>query len=105
MSTTALFTSIEDLILHRPPMLLLESVASWDDTGLSAVVNLQNSYLFADSDGAIPAWVGIEYMAQAISARAGIAARLRGEPISVGLLLGTRKYATKVASFAPGQKL
>ncbi len=111
MSTSALFTSseeftsIEDLILHRPPMLLLESVAECNEKGLTAVVNPASSHLFANPDGTIPAWVGIEYMAQAISARAGIAARSRGEAISVGLLLGTRKYTTHVESFAPDQKL
>lgn len=111
MSTSALFTSleeftsIEELILHRPPMLLLESIVEWDEKSLSAVVDPASSYLFANSDGSIPAWVGIEYMAQAISARAGIAARLNGKAISVGLLLGTRKYTTQVASFAPDQKL
>jgi predicted hotdog family 3-hydroxylacyl-ACP dehydratase len=111
MSTPAYLTSaeefaaIEDLILHRSPMLLLESIAEWNDMGLSAVVNPANSYLFADANGAIPAWVGIEYMAQAISAFAGIVARARGETIKVGLLLGTRKYTTQIASFAPEQKL
>ena len=105
MNTSPLFTSIEDLILHRPPMLLLESVAEWDETGLTAVVDPTHSYIFADASGAIPAWVGIEYMAQAISAHAGISARLRGEPISVGFLLGTRKYTPQVASFAPNKKL
>ncbi len=105
MSTPPLFASIENLILHRPPMLLLESVAEWNETGLSAVVNPAASHLFADPDGAIPAWVGIEYMAQAISAYSGIQAKLRSESISVGLLLGTRKYTAQVASFAPKQKL
>lgn len=105
MFTSEALTSIQDLILHRPPMLFLESVVEWNEKSLSAVVNPASSYLFTNSDGTIPAWVGIEYMAQAISARSGIAARLRGKPISIGLLLGTRKYTTYVASFAPDQKL
>ncbi|MES2673042.1 MAG: hypothetical protein V4660_02325 [Pseudomonadota bacterium] len=105
LPSTEEFPAIEELILHRAPMLLLESVVEWNEMGLSAVVNPASSYLFADADGAIPAWVGIEYMAQAISAFAGIVARSRGETISVGLLLGTRKYVTQVANFVPEQKL
>ncbi|MES2822117.1 MAG: beta-hydroxyacyl-ACP dehydratase [Pseudomonadota bacterium] len=105
LPSTEEFLAIEDLILHRSPMLLLESVVEWDEMGVSAVVNPASSYLFADSQGAIPAWVGIEYMAQTISAFAGIVARSHGKPISVGLLLGTRRYTTQVASFAPEQKL
>jgi predicted hotdog family 3-hydroxylacyl-ACP dehydratase len=105
MNAQPLFESIEDLVLHSSPMLLLKSVASWNEIGLEAIVDPLDSYLFADANGAVPAWVGIEYMAQAISARSGIAARLRGEPISVGLLLGTRKYTAHVTHFAPHQTL
>ena len=105
MKTTPLFTSIEDLVLHRPPMLLLESIATWDDSGLEAVANPQDSYLFADANGDVPVWVGIEYMAQAISAFSGLTAKIRGEALGIGFLLGTRRYTAEVVSFAAAQKL
>ena len=96
MNTSPLFESVEDLVLHRPPLLLLQSVSHWDVGHVEAI---------ADGEGKIPAWVGLEYMAQAISAYAGIIARQNGEEPSIGFLLGTRRYDTHVDSFTPGQQL
>jgi predicted hotdog family 3-hydroxylacyl-ACP dehydratase len=56
-------------------------------------------------DGAVGAWVGLEYMAQAIGAYAGYRARLRGEPIRIGYLLGTRHYDCKRPRFVLGTLL
>src|SRR5690606_41142867 len=67
-----LFDSVEDLVLHRPPLLLLQSVSHWDVGHVEAIADPVDSYLFADGEGNVPAWVGLEYMAQAISAYAGI---------------------------------
>ncbi len=105
MNAAPLFTSIAELVPHRAPMLLLESIVDWDLNGVDAVINPRDSSLFADTKGEVPAWVGIEYMAQAISALAGIEAKKRGEPVCIGFLLGTRKYHAQVASFKPEQKL
>lgn len=105
MNAAPLFHSIAELVPHKAPMLLLESIADWDLTGVDAVVNPRDSALFADANGEIPAWVGIEYMAQAISALAGIEAKTRGESVCIGFLLGTRKYRAEVASYKPEQKL
>lgn len=102
---TALFTSVQDLVLHRPPLLLLESLAGWGEGRAEAVVDPVDSTLFALSDGKVPAWVGLEYMAQAISAYAGIMALQNGEQPSIGFLLGTRRYDCRVDTFSPGQKL
>jgi len=53
----------------------------------------------------VPAWIGIEYMAQAIAAWAGCRALARGEPARIGLLLGTRRYHGSVGHFAIGAQL
>ena len=53
----------------------------------------------------MPAWVGIEYMAQTIAAHAGFEARLRGERPPIGFLLGTRAYESEVGEFALGSTL
>ena len=105
MKTPPLFESVEDLVLHRPPLLLLQSVSHWDVGHVEAIADPVDSYLFADGEGKVPAWVGLEYMAQAISAYAGIIARQNGEEPSIGFLLGTRRYDTHVDSFTPGQQL
>ena len=56
-------------------------------------------------DAGVPAWAGVEYMAQTIAAHAGVEARARGEPPAIGFLLGTRAYSTSVEKFPNGSKL
>ena len=48
---------------------------------------------------------GLEYMAQAIGAYAGYAARKRGEPIKLGYLLGTRCYECSRPIYTVGMLL
>jgi predicted hotdog family 3-hydroxylacyl-ACP dehydratase len=61
--------------------------------------------LLLDGEGSLPGWVGIELMAQTIAAWAGMQGRLRGEPVRIGMLLGTRKYRCQPTSFAAGALL
>ena len=86
-------------------MILLDRIESWDEGCLEAVVLNQCNSLFSNADGSVPAWVGIEYMAQAICALAGIRERQKGNPVQIGLLLGTRKYESRVANFQRDEKL
>ena len=75
---------IRSLLPHAGPMVLLDRVISVDDDSLLAEVRIRSDSLFCDGDG-VGAWVGIEYMAQAIGAWAGYIARLRGEPVKLGI--------------------
>lgn len=100
-----LFDSVRDLLLHRPPMLFLRRLSEWSETTVSAEVDPADSAILADAHGQVPAWVGIEYMAQMVSAFAGIDNLRRGREPQLGLLLGSRRYQSRVASFAPGQRL
>ncbi len=97
--------AIADLMVHDAPMVLLDCVLDSDDESLSAEVCIGPGTLFADESGKVPAWIGIEYMAQAVAAMSGARARRRGEPITIGLLLGTRKYTAHVSHFLPGECL
>jgi len=99
LATLKLFNTVSDLLPHRGNMVLLDHIESWSDDTLQATVLHQNRNLFSDTNGNVPAWVGIEYMAQAIGAFAGIHALQNGEPVRIGLLLGTRKYQAKVPYF------
>jgi predicted hotdog family 3-hydroxylacyl-ACP dehydratase len=56
-------------------------------------------------DGAVPAWVGIEYMAQTVSAWAGARARGQGGAPRAGLLLGSRRYEARRNAFPSGARL
>lgn len=87
------------LVPHTGSMVLLDRVISVDQENLCAEVRIHAESVFAGKDG-IGGWVGIEYMAQAIAAHAGYAARLRGEPVKIGFLLGSRRYECSRPTFA-----
>ncbi len=93
--------SIEELVPHKGPMCLLDRVVDAGDEHFVAEVTVRPGGLFDHGHG-VGAWVGIEYMAQAVAAWAGWRARARGGLPKIGLLLGTRNYASKISRFAPG---
>ncbi|WP_288381044.1 hotdog family protein [uncultured Massilia sp.] len=95
---------IHELVPHSGAMSLLGRLLDADDESLHAEVAITPESMFY-SEGAVGAWVGVEYMAQAVAAHAGWCARQKGEPVRVGFLLGSRKYACKVAAFAAGSVL
>ncbi|WP_338765268.1 hotdog family protein [Massilia sp. METH4] len=103
MSDTTL-PPIADLLPHSGKMVLLDAVVSAGDDDLCAEVTIRPDSMFSDGS-AVGAWVGIEYMAQAIAAHAGWLALRRGDPVKVGFLLGSRKYEAKVPAFAAGSVL
>lgn len=95
---------IHELVPHSGAMSLLGRLLADDDENLSAEVAITANSMFC-VDGAVGAWVGVEYMAQAVAAHAGHAARRLGRPVRVGFLLGTRRYACVVPAFAVGSLL
>jgi len=95
---------IRSLLPHAGPMVLLERVVSVDEESLLAEVCIRPGSLFCRAGG-VGAWVGIEYMAQAIGAWSGYAARLRGEAPKLGFLLGTRRYECRRPIFVLGSRL
>ena len=96
---------IGELLPHGPEMTLIDRLVECSPQRAVATVTIERaSRFFAAPDG-VPAWVGIEYMAQTIAARAGYEARLRGEPPAIGFLLGTRAYRSEVGAFPLGAAL
>ena len=96
--------AIEDIIPHSRKMIFLDKLEQISDTSLLASINIDKDSYFLQGQ-AVPAWVGIEYMAQAVAAYAGIQDKIKGNIVKVGLLLGTRAYQSKVPSFPLGSKL
>ncbi|MBK6738494.1 MAG: 3-hydroxylacyl-ACP dehydratase [Haliea sp.] len=96
--------AIEKLVPHATPLLLLDTVVESGDDYLICELTVRSDGLF-DTRGRVPAWLGIEYMAQTISAYSGLQSHQRGEPVKVGFLLGTRHFETNVADFACGDTL
>lgn len=85
-------------------MLLLQRLLAADDETVLAEVDITPDALFAQADG-VPAWVGVEYMAQAVAAWAGVRAQRAGGKPRLGFLLGTRRYQAQVPLFSHGSTL
>jgi predicted hotdog family 3-hydroxylacyl-ACP dehydratase len=85
-------------------MLLVERVVAWDAQHAVVAATPQADAWYAE-DGAMPAWIGIELMAQAIAAHVGLVARSQGRPPKAGVLLGTRQYRATQPRFAAGAEL
>src|SRR5512143_137837 len=95
---------IGELLPHGPEMTVIDRLVEYSpQRSIATVVVTEQSPFFVRSG--VPAWVGIEYMAQTIAAHAGFEARLRGEKPAIGFLLGTRAYESEVGEFALGSAL
>jgi len=96
---------IAGLIPHAGDMILLDGIEQFDDDSLTAHLAVKPLGLLSQADGSLPAWVGVEIMAQAVAAFAGCHARLAGLPVELGFLLGTRHYQCDVERFPAGARL
>ena len=95
---------VGELLSHGPEMIVIDRLIEYSPQRSVATVAVTEDCRFFAGTG-VPAWVGIEYMAQTIAAHAGYEARLRGEPPSVGFLLGTRAYRCALLEFPLGATL
>lgn len=95
---------MDDWVPHRGAMSLLGGVEHVEDQAIVAWVDVRADGVFA-TPGGMPAWVGIEYMAQAIAAWSGARARAGGGSPRIGFLLGSRRYEAHVPVFAAGARL
>ena len=94
---------LEQILVHRPPMILISRVAAYSEKSLRAEVDISEASMFYDlKRQGVPSWVGLEYMAQSIAAFAGIENYLQGEKIKIGFLLGSRKYISHEQIYATG---
>ncbi|MCS4248244.1 MULTISPECIES: hotdog family protein [unclassified Pseudomonas] len=96
---------LAELLPHAGDMILIDQVLSFDEEQVHTRVTVKPGGLFSHDDGSLPAWVGIELMAQSVAAYAGCRARQKGEAVELGFLLGTRKYECNVEHFPAGAEL
>lgn len=96
---------IEDILPHRGTMLLLDRVLAFDAESASTEYTPRRDTWYADANGDMPAWIGIELMAQTSAAQIGLQQHSAGAPPRQGVLLGTRHYAAKRPTFAAGEAL
>lgn len=104
MAFNPLSYSMAELVPHAEPMILLDAITAWQQDSLTAEVTLNSVSPFATRTG-VPAYVGIEYMAQAIAAHGGVCERQINAPLQIGFLVGSRRYNCNVTEFPFGVKL
>ena len=96
---------LPSLLPHSGLMILIGEPMSFGKGWAEATVRIGEDSRFYKQGRGVPAWVGVEYMAQTIALYAGYCARRAGEEIKLGLLLGSRKYTAMTAYFQLGAKL
>lgn len=97
--------SVAELVPHSGDMVLIDAVLSYGAENIETRVHIKPDGLFNQADGSMPAWFGVELMAQTIAAFAGCHARDAGKPVALGFLLGTRKFECNVEAFPAGCEL
>jgi predicted hotdog family 3-hydroxylacyl-ACP dehydratase len=95
---------LEALLPHRAPMVLIDRALGMDGEWFEAEVDISPASPLCEGAG-VPAYAGIEYMAQTVAAYAGAEGRAAGGLVQVGMLLGTREYLSAVPLFRVGQRL
>ena len=97
-------SGIGQFMPHSGAMQWLDRIVGYGDDWLEAEGRVRPGGPIGDEKG-VGAWAGIEYMAQAIAAFAGLRARMRGEQVKIGLLVGTRRYESRWSLFPAGSRL
>ena len=86
-------------------MVLLDEVLDYAPERLKAGLTVRADSRFFVPGHGVPAHVGIEYMAQACGAYAGLEALALGQPVRLGFLLGTRSFQASAPWFTEGAQL
>ncbi|HJW32228.1 MAG TPA: hypothetical protein VJ505_02570 [Holophagaceae bacterium] len=102
---TAPFPPIEQLLPHRHPAIVVDRILALDEEGCRVAAQVRPGAWYLDVRGEMPAWVGLELMAQAASAFSGWRNTLSGRPVRVGYLLGTRSFDATEPAFPVGTEL
>jgi predicted hotdog family 3-hydroxylacyl-ACP dehydratase len=98
------FPPLEQLLPHRQPMILLTRMVEATATTSVCEVEIGPDSQFCDGDG-VAAYVGMEYMAQAVAAFSGFHRHCNSQPIEVGFLISVPKFESYNPSFRLGQTL
>ncbi|MGV8916922.1 MAG: 3-hydroxylacyl-ACP dehydratase [Pseudomonas sp.] len=96
---------LAELLPHAGNMILIDQVLAFDEEQIHTRLTVRPGGLFNRADGSLPAWIGVELMAQSVAAYAGCQAREKGNPVKLGFLLGTRKFECNVEHFPVGSEL
>lgn len=103
----ATMPAIEEVLPHRGAMRLVDRLLECDGSRVAVEVRVpaDGPFCLNGPVAGVPAWIGIEYMAQAIAAWAGWRARAAGREPPIGFLVGTRRYEAGAGHFPAGEVL
>lgn len=101
------------LLPHGQEMVLLDGILGLDDTSLTAEVVIRESSQFyrptgdplCEGQAGVPAWVGVEYMAQAVAAWSGAREKKAQNGPKIGFLLAVKEYSCSHPLFPLGSRL
>lgn len=96
---------MSQLLPHEGRMLLLDELIERSDDGIVTALLIRPDSVLCDGVNGVPAWVGMEYMAQTACAYSGVDEARAGKQPSISLLLGTRSYQAQVPLFPLGTRL
>jgi predicted hotdog family 3-hydroxylacyl-ACP dehydratase len=97
--------AVHEVLPHRGTMLLIDTIERCTEAAIEVRATARRDAWYADGDGAMPAWIGIELMAQAIAAHVGLLAMHAGGRARPGVLLGTSGYKAHRSAFDAGADL
>lgn len=97
--------SLQDLVPHRPPMLLPDRLIDGDSSQARTQVTIAADCPLLEPGRGLPSWALLEFFAQTAAAIGGLKARETGQPPARGFLLGTRKLACPVSHIPVGTTL
>ena len=89
-------------VLHREPMLFLDRLTAIGTAHAECEWEVRADFPLVVPGRGVPAYAGIEYMAQCVAVHSGARASVRGQEPPLGLLLGTRNYECEVPYFEVG---
>jgi len=102
MAMNRLPWSVAELLPHSGRMVLLDDAIAAGEGWAEAGVRIGEDSLLYESGLGVPAWTGIELMAQTVAMYSGIQKKQAGEPVKIGFLLGTRRFEVMTDYFTLG---
>lgn len=96
--------NIDDLVYHAAPMILIDGVEGYDSGVIRTTATITPESPFLQGN-MVPAYVGIEYMAQSIAAYSGINTLEGGGEVKIGYLASARNMTLETAGYKIGDKL
>ncbi|WP_339896815.1 hypothetical protein [uncultured Gilvimarinus sp.] len=93
--------SLANYIPHQPPIRLVDTLVKNSPLEVEVSARINSDNMFYDAArGGVPAWTGIEYMAQAAAVWVGLEDAQAGRPVEPAFLISSRQYTAHQPLFA-----